>query len=411
MDNQIELGIGFVTGRPNVCNIVNKYYKKIIKQTEKYPQKIHTTIFIIYDVSYQQTPEEEFYKIAPEVLEKIDIKYITPKKIEEEQKILIKKYNLSKEEVSYILGHGHARGRNTLMYYALKEKMDYLIFWDDDEYPVACLKDENGKVIWKEQDNIIKHLTSIQDAEISIGYHCGYISPIPYVELNQEIEENIFKKYIEAISNDIIDWENIKEIMTKNNGVTYAKQSIAEGKGEYEILGDEKGIKWVAGSTLCINLKKIKNIPAFYNPPDARGEDTFFSILLKDCKVIKTPVYHFHDGFLKYKSIMNENYPNKLRKIEPKDENVGSRFLKASLGWIKYKPLLLYINNKENYHEEMKQMEEYLKISLPKIQKIFPDEKFEPILHLLKEYDQGVEKHYKQFIETNKVWDKIKNNI
>ncbi len=406
----IKLGIGFVTGRPNACNIINKYYDKILQQVKNFSKKIDITIFILYDVSYQQAKKEEFYKIDTKVYKEINIKYITPENIEEDKKILKGRYDFSNKEVNYILGYGHAKGRNTLMYYALKKKIDYLIFWDDDEYPVACLKGENNEVVWMEQNNIIKHLLSIQNADISIGYHCGYISPIPYIELNQEIDENIFKKYIEAISNDIIDWDNIKEIMTKNNGVTYADKKIAEGKGKYEMLGDENGRKWVAGSTLCINLKNIEKIPAFYNPPDARGEDTFFSILLNDCKVMKTPLYHFHDGFLKYKGIMSGKYPKKLRKIEL-DENVGTRFLKASLGWIKYKPLLLYIQNKKTYEEEITKMKDYLKISIPKIQAIFPNQDFESILELLEQYDNGVEKHYKEFLETNKVWNKIKSNI
>lgn len=406
----IKLGIGFVTGRPNACNIINKYYEKILGQVKRFPKKVNITIFILYDISYQQAIKEEFYKVEPKVYKEIDIKYITPENIEEDKKILKGRYDFSSKEINYILGYGHAKGRNTLMYYALKKKMDYLIFWDDDEYPVACLKGENNEVIWKEQDNIIEHLLSIQDADISIGYHCGYISPIPYVELNQEIDESIFKKYIEAISNDIIDWENIKEIMVKNNGVTYANKNIAEGNGLYEI-GNEKGKKWVAGSTLCINLRRIENIPAFYNPPDARGEDTFFSIMLDKCRVMKTPLYHFHDGFLKYKGIMSGKYPKKLRKIEPKDENVGVRFFKASLGWIKYKPLLLYMQNKKNYCEEIEKMKNYLKISIPEIQNIFPEQEFKQILELLEQYDKGVEKHYKEFIETNKVWNKIKANI
>lgn len=409
-EGTIKLGIGFVTGRPNACNIINKYYDKMLEQLKQFPAKIKVTIFILYDISYQKATKEEFYKINHKVYKDINIKYITYENIEEEKKVLKGRYNFSTKEIDYILGYGHARGRNTLMYYALKRKMDYLIFWDDDEYPVACLKDENNEVLWKEQNNIISHIQAIQEADISIGYHCGYISPIPYVELNQEINEEIFKKYIEAISNDIIDWENIKETMIKNNGVTYANKEIAEGKGLYEIK-NEKGTKWVAGSTLCINLRRIENIPAFYNPPDARGEDTFFSIMLDNCKVMKTPLYHFHDGFLKYKGIMSKKYPKKLRKIESKDENVGTRFFKASLGWIRYKPLLLYIQNRKTYHEEIEKMKSYLKISIPEMQKIFPEQHFQFILEILEQYDKGVEKHYKEFIETNRVWNKMKTIV
>lgn len=406
----IKLGIGFVTGRPNACNIINKYHKKIVEQVKKFHEKVNVTIFILYDLRYQQAEEADFYKLEPEVYKEINVKYITPENIEEDKKILKGRYGFSNKEVNYILGYGHAKGRNTLMYYALKKKMDYLLFWDDDEYPVACLKGENGEVIWKEQDNIIKHLETIQDADVSIGYHCGYISPIPYFELNEEIDEVVLKSYIEAVSNELVDWKTIKNVMKFNNGVTYANPQIADGEGTYEI-GLEKGKKWVAGSTLCVNLKEIKKIPAFYNPPEARGEDTFFSMMLDDCKVIKTPLYHFHDGFLKYKGIMSGKYPKKLKKIESKDENVGERFLKASVGWLKYKPLLLYILNKKNYKNEIAKMRQNLEMSTPVLEKLFPGMSFKQLLVILNQYDEEVNKHYKEFVETNKVWNKIKSNI
>ena len=407
---KIELGIGFVTGRPNACQIINKYYRTIVEQAKRYNENVNVTIFILYDINYQQTGKEEFYIIHPEVYKDINIKYITPENIEEDKKILKGRYGFTTKEAEFILGYGHSKGRNTLMYYALKRRMDYLLFWDDDEYPVACVKEENGQIQWIPQDNIIKHLENIKAADVSVGYHCGYISPIPYMELNEEIEEKIFKSYIEAISNELVEWDNIKRIMQKNNGVTYADPDIARGEGKYEI-GLEKGSKWVAGSTLCLNLKRIENIPAFYNPPGARGEDTFFSMMLDNCKVIKTPVYHFHDGFLKFTSIMSGKFPKKLRKIEPKDENVASRFYKASVGWLKYKPLLLYIRNKKEYKFEINKIRENLQVSIPAMNEIFKDQSFESLLEILNTYDENVQKHYKEFQETNRIWTKIKSNI
>ena len=406
----IKLGIGFVTGRPNVCNIINKYYKTIVEQARRYDANLSITIFILYDMGYQQTDKTEFYKIIPEVYKDIHIKYITPENIEEDKKILKGRYGFSTKEAEFILGHGHAKGRNTVMYYALKRNMDYLLFWDDDEYPVACLKGENGEITWVQQDNIFKQLENIEDAEVSVGYHCGYISPIPYMELDEEIEENVFKSYIEAISNELIEWDNIKKVMQKDNGVTYADPEIAKGNGKYE-MDLTKGSKWVAGSTLCINLRKIEKIPAFYNPPEARGEDTFFSMMLDNCKVVKTPVYHFHDGFLKFTGIMSGKFPKRLRRIEPKDQNVALRFYKASVGWLKYKPLLLYIRNKKEYRDEINKIRENLKVSIPVMNNIFKDQSFDNLLNVLDIYDQNVQKHYKDFQEANRIWNKIKMNI
>ena len=157
MEKEINFGIGFVTGRANVCNIINSYYEDILEQTRKYKQKINITIFILFDTIYQRTPRENFYNIQAKVYKNIRIKYITPEDIKEEIKKLTVRNDMNEKDMEFFLGHGHAKGRNTIMYYAIKYKMDYLLFWDDDEYPIAVLK-ENGKNLWLKQDNIVKHI-------------------------------------------------------------------------------------------------------------------------------------------------------------------------------------------------------------------------------------------------------------
>ena len=195
MEKEINFGIGLVTGRANVCDIVNNYYKDMLEQVGRFSEKVKITIFILFDSSYQQTPREEFYNIKAPVYENIKIKYITPEDIKEQIKKLSARKEIKNEDVEFFLGHGHAKGRNTIMYYAIKYKMDYLLFWDDDEYPVAVLK-ENGKNVWLKQDNILKHLEFMkkENADVTIGYHCGYISPIPYIDYTEKFTEKDMKE-------------------------------------------------------------------------------------------------------------------------------------------------------------------------------------------------------------------------
>lgn len=404
----IKLGIGFVTGRSNVCKLINSYYKNMLEQLELVNKEIELTIFILYDLGYQYTKRTDFYNIMPKVYKNIKIKYITPEDIEEEKKKVISRFSFSKKETELIFGHGHAKGRNTLMYYAIKEKMNYLLFWDDDEYPVAVLRDENNELKWKKQNNIFEHLKYIDDSDITIGHHCGYISPIPYIDVENQISERDFRHFIECISNDIINWDSIKEKFNNDNGVTFAKQEILEQEA-FEIKDDGIG-KWVAGSTLCLNFNHLDKIPAFYNPKGARGEDTFFSTMLKNSTVKKIPTYHFHDGFLKYTTIMKEKYPKVLRKIRTQ-EGIETRFLQASLGWIKYKPLFMYITNRENYDDNINIIKEKLKISLPKIDDLFHTANFEEVEIALKEADRKVKNHFDEYIETNMVWNNLKECI
>lgn len=409
MQDTIEFGIGFVTGRPNVCKIINSYYKQMLEQIEKVNKQVNITIFILYDLKYQFTTRVDFYGIIPAVYKNIKIKYITPEDIEEEKKILISRNGFKKEDLELIFGHGHAKGRNTVMYYALKMKMNYLLFWDDDEYPIAVTNEDN-KLNWIQQDNILKHIEYIKDSDITIGHHCGYISPIPYIKMGQEVEEEDFRKYIEAISNEVISWKSISDKMKLSDGITYADINILNNSIGYQ-LENVSTENAVVGSTLCINLNSYKKIPAFYNPIGARGEDTFFSSLLSECKVIKVPVYHFHDGFLKCMEIMKGRNPKKLRKISLDEENIEYRFLQASLGWIKYKPLYTYITDKENYVQKVLEIKSKLEESIPKINKIFRHNDLKEVLESFNICSKKVEEHYDEYCRTNEVWKNLKDKV
>lgn len=412
MENEINFAIGFLTGRPVVCNIINTYYKHILDQAERFEKKVNITIYILYDLNYQNVDKEEFYRINKEVHESsIKIKYITSEDMKRERTEIINKQILDRREAMAFFGYGYARGRNTLMYFALKDKIDYLLFWDDDEYPYAVEKDENNNLIWKKQDNILQHLKYIENANVTTAHRCGYISPIPYVDYKNEIKEEIFKEYIDTISNDIVNWNNIKEKFEKHNGVTFAEPEIANGKGAYE-KKKEDGVKWVDGSTLCLNLREIEKIPAFFNPLAARGEDTFFSMGLTNSKVVKIPVYHFHDSFLKYTQIMDDVFPKYLRKIEKGEAKViEERFLSASRGWIKYKPLFLYITDRENYAESIKKIEKSLNDCIVKINDIFEHEDFTVVLEDFNIYHNRVEDDYQKYLDINRIWNKLKSSI
>lgn len=406
MEKAIELGIGFVTGRSHVCKVINNYYKDMINQVKKLDRRVNITIFLLYDLSYVGTERSDFYKIIPAVYKDINIRFITPEDIEEEKKRVVRKTDLTEEEANLFLGNGHARGRNTLMYFACMNNMDYLLFWDDDEYPVACIQD-NNKIVWKKQENINAHLRNIEKADVTIGYHCGYISPIPFVDFGAEITEDEFRNFIEVISNDIISWEKIKNIIQNNNGITYADSKIASEEGLYEIKKQGAG-KWVAGSTLCLNLHNLDKIPAFYNPPSARGEDTFFSTMLDNSIVLKVPVYHFHDGFLQYSQIMWEKFPSSFSKAVNTDLANGTRFFRACAGWVRYKPLLMYISDKEHFKENIKIVHKKLEESIPAMNNLFKNFDFNILLKELKEYSDRVELDYKDYLRTNDIWNRLK---
>ena len=68
MEEKAQFGIGFVSGRPNVCAVINNTYKHLLNQTKKIDREVELTIFILYDLSYQkESREEDFYKIDQRV--------------------------------------------------------------------------------------------------------------------------------------------------------------------------------------------------------------------------------------------------------------------------------------------------------------------------------------------------------
>ena len=191
------------------------------------------------------------------------------------------------------------------------------------------------------------------------------------------------------------------------HGFRYISKSEIEEAKVKEIEFDGIG-KWVLGSPLCLNLTHLDKIPSFYNPEGARGEDAFFSTWLENSKVIEMPVYHFHDAFLKYTNILNEKYPKKLRKIKMEDEQTTERFIKASIGWIRYKPLFIYLTDRKNYNEKIDQIREKLKISIPEVNKLFENSDLNILLPELEKFNSSVKKDYDDYIKTNEAWEKVK---
>ena len=214
-----------------------------------------------------------------------------------------------------------------------------------------------------------------------------------------------FRLFIEAISNDIVNWDSIRTVMS-NGGVTYADTKILTSDLAEEVE-ETNHSKFISGGNLCINLTTPDRTFPFYNPPGARGEDTFLSTCLSDRKVLRVPCYAFHDGFSTYRHLMNGVLPTRLKYIEADSEKIVLRFYNACIGWVRYKPLLLYITQRDQYDKKMDEMKDKLATSLPKICEYFGMNEFNNVAKELEKYDKNVEKHYQQFIESRNAWTKI----
>ena len=282
--------------------------------------------------------------------------------------------------------------------------MDYFLFLDDDEYPMAVTKNHDT-CLWSGQQVFISHLKEIGDADYTNGFHCGYISPIPQMRFNEVLDEKNFELFIEAISNDIINWTSIKMLM-ESGGVTYASTDVLTAKktADVPLIG---GCKFITGANLCINLRNPQKTFPFFNPPGARGEDTFLSTLLKDKVVRKIPCYAFHDGFSIYQHLLDGVLPIRLSAITTDSAAVNLRFLNACIGWVRYKPLLTYITAPEEFEQRMKSIKSALDQTLPKMAEYFQDKRFYNIADELEKYSKNVKRHFNQFTLAQHTWQKI----
>lgn len=279
---------------------------------------------------------------------------------------------------------------------------------DDDEYPVAVTNTRND-AIWGGQHVLATHLKNINEADITHGRHCGYISPIPYLVFDESMTENDFKIFIEAISNDILNWDKIRNVM-EDGGVTYADTHILMDQHIEEVCEIEHA-KFISGANLCINLHDPSRVFPFYNPPGARGEDTFLSTCLTERKVLRVPCYTFHDGFSTYNHLLGGVLPTKLKFIRTESTEIVNRFYCACIGWIRYKPLLVYITNPERYENIIADMKIQLEYVLPKICNYFDRQEFMDISVELDKYHRNVKKHYREFTDAVAIWTKIMNYL
>ena len=401
----IKVGIGFATGRKSFQKVLRSYIHNWKESGLVDNKRISLNVFVAYDLTYNNTVIRDYTNIHPELAEQIqDFIFIGKSNINPEIEHLIDLKIINYSEAHMIFGKGYAAQRNAVLYSAIKHNMDYLIFIDDDEYPLA-VTNTHQHAIWGGQHVLSNHIKHIEKADFTHGYHCGYISPIPFIKYNNIMTEVDFRSFIEAISNDILNWENVKTVMD-NGGVTYADTKILTSLRAIEVE-EINHSKFISGANLGINLTDPQRVLPFYNPKGARGEDTFLSTCLSDRKVIRIPVYTFHDGFSTYHQLLEGNLPIQLKFIKADSEQVINRFYKACIGWIRYKPLLLYITQNESYNEKIDEIRKQLTETLPKVCAYFNHSEFINILEEFEKYTKNVVKHFNEFAETKLIWSKI----
>ena len=403
-NNTIKLGIGFATGRKSFKKVLSSYIYSWNESgiRDKLQANISLSLFVAYDVGYSNTQSTDYTNLNQEMVDAFkEIVFLGSKNAQRSVQQLIDDGGLTAADAKLLFGAGYAGKRNAIVYAALEHGMDYLLFLDDDEYPVAVTKTRDS-CLWGGQYVLPVHLQNIKNADITNGYHCGYISPIPQMRFNELMTELDFSRFIEAISNDIVNWTSVKRIQ-QNGGITYADIPVLLSTEAVPVT-EVNHCKFISGSNLCINLTAPDRTFAFFNPPGARGEDTFLSTMLSDRVVTRVPCYTFHDGFSAYHHLLDGVLPLHLEPVLPDSNAVVTRFYNACVGWIRYKPLLLYVTDPDAYESTIAAMKRTLEEILPKLCAFFDRPEFMNLSTELSKYSKSVPKHYQQFLQIQTAW-------
>ena len=230
----IKVGIGFATGRKSFQKALRTNIHNWKESGFVDNEAISLNLFVAYDLKYNKTKVTDYTNVPAELADQLDSStFIGSVSIQEEIDFLAREMGIDQNEANKIFGTGYAAKRNALLYFAIKNKIDYLVFIDDDEYPMA-VTNKHKTALWGGQDILSNHIKHITQADITHGHHCGYVSPVPFVEFNNILKEDDFRSFIEAISNEIINWDTLKGIM-ENGGVTYADVDVLTSDNATEV--------------------------------------------------------------------------------------------------------------------------------------------------------------------------------
>lgn len=401
----MRLGIGFVTGRRGFRNLLRTYINNWNEHGLVTDRATELRLFVAYDLSYFNTSVRDYKGLDPDLAAFLQgIEYYGRTRIREEARVLVREGVLDAREAELLFGDGYGRKRNAVVYAAVRNRMDGLLFLDDDEYPMA-VSEEEGLLSWTGQGVAGTHLESIGKADLTHGRHCGYISPIPFVRFDGTLTEDLFGEFVEALSNDIISWEKIRRTVLENRGITWADRSVIRDRPVVEVP-EEGGMKFISGANICFNLARIERIAPFYNPPGARGEDTFLATCLSENTVLRVPCYTFHDGFLTYRSLLHGVLPRELQPVLADSRPKISRFARAAVGWTRYKPLLTYVTRRGDFEATVESMRAAFRRAVPALRAHFGTPEFDRLEAELDAYAKNAPRHFESFEKAKAAWKK-----
>lgn len=138
--DSIKIGIGFATGRKSFRKVLNSYIYGWRESGigKKLGVDIRLNLFVAYDLEYDNTKSTDYINLSQEIVDAFDeVIFLGSKNAKKSVGQLIENGALTENDAKLLFGADYAGKRNAILYAALENQMDYLLFLDDDEYPVA----------------------------------------------------------------------------------------------------------------------------------------------------------------------------------------------------------------------------------------------------------------------------------
>jgi len=402
----MKIAITIPTGRPRVKKVV----KAFLDNAALYGYDLKEfSVYLSIDTLYQNTKVEDFY-LDKKILEKVGkVEYITEEKRSELGKNIKERFGVSDELIEkFFVGNGYSKQRNSALLFAVKDKNDFAICFDDDESPCVPIKKKDGSVEWKSPDFFGPHLEALSSGtDVTRGLCLGYLSPIPS-DFEKNIPEEIRKKLGEALQwgNEIVTSHSFLNLMNK---IEYLDEKDLKNSTRPFVVKEGKNGKNILTGNMGINLKSFREgkIPLFYTPPKARGEDTIFALQLSNLEVKEVKSFIFHDPFCLYPGILDGEFPEFLRNI-PITSETKDRFADALIGWLKYAPILIYMTskNKKEKDHRMKEMLSQIGFPTQQLANILECPKINSCEKVLSDYFKDVENHFFELESLQNIWKK-----
>lgn len=212
--------------------------------------------------------------------------------------------------------------RNTVLFRALLEEIDYLLFFDTDVEPRVLTHVEGAKAEWQEVDFVGRHMHSLSKKGVSAttSEYSGYyiIPPMSFPglrELLTGLGKGLAMEYM----------EDCRDHQCLNLGPVCPGQSKLTDKPLGGNLGLSLGQAWRL-APFYSTIYKYSGMTV-----KGRGEDTLLgqSISASNGRIIDVDLRVFHDTY--------EGFPN---VPDVRKDSVRDRFYRACLGWIGRNPFL-----------------------------------------------------------------------